>query len=85
LQRNIILRTDSEEDLNYRIEVDASIDAVFCFRESDSVAALKYGLKKGVKFRRSFLSLVLPDGILSKSNTTTFSLWRWRSGSQVTS
>jgi hypothetical protein len=64
LNENIILRTDSEEeDLNNKIEsfqIITLLTLFFALEESDSVAALKYGLKRGVKFRRSFLSLVLP-------------------------
>jgi LacI family transcriptional regulator len=43
INEDIILRTDSEEDLNSKIEAifDNNIDGFFALDENDSVAALK--------------------------------------------
>jgi LacI family transcriptional regulator len=68
LNEGIILRTDSEEDLNNRIQEISdsnSIDAVFALEESDSVAALKYGLKKGRKIPEELSIIGFADGILA--------------------
>ncbi len=54
---NIILRADSEEDLNSKIEnifENNTIDGVFALDENDSVAALKIGLKKGYNNRKAY-------------------------------
>jgi LacI family transcriptional regulator len=68
LDENIILRTDSEEDLNSRIQeimISHPIDAIFALEESDSVAALKYGLKKGLKIPEELSVIGFADGILA--------------------
>jgi LacI family transcriptional regulator len=68
INENIILRTDSEEDLNSRIQEIMNshpIDAVFALEESDSVAALKYGLKKGHKIPEDLSVIGFADGILA--------------------
>jgi LacI family transcriptional regulator len=68
LDENIILRTDSEEDLNSRIleiMISHPIDAIFALEESDSVAALKYGLKKGLKIPEELSVIGFADGILA--------------------
>jgi LacI family transcriptional regulator len=68
LNEGIVLRTDSEEDLNNRIQEISdsnSIDAVFALEESDSVAALKYGLKKGRKIPEELSIIGFADGILA--------------------
>jgi LacI family transcriptional regulator len=68
LNKDIVLRTDSEEDLNNRIqEISEShvIDGIFALEESDSVAALKYGLKKGYKMPEELSIIGFADGILA--------------------
>lgn len=49
---NLIIRTDSEEDLKVQMEevfAKNKIDGIFALEENDSVAALRMGLKKGYK------------------------------------
>ena len=56
---NLIIRTDSEEDLKVQMEevfANNTIDGIFALEENDSVAALRMGLKMGY----NFVSLVLP-------------------------
>jgi LacI family transcriptional regulator len=65
---NLILRTDSEDDLNERIEKifdNNTIDGIFALEESDSVAALKFGLKKGYKIPEELSIIGFADGILA--------------------
>ena len=65
---NIILRADSEEDLNSKIEnifENNTIDGVFALGENDSVAALKIGLKKGYKIPEELSIIGFADGILA--------------------
>ncbi|MFE3846374.1 LacI family DNA-binding transcriptional regulator [Flavobacterium sp. LB3P45] len=65
---NLILRTDSEDDLNEKIEkiLDSdTIDGIFALEESDSVAALKFGLKKGNKIPEELSIIGFADGILA--------------------
>jgi len=66
--KDIILRTDSEEDLNERIEAilnNKKIDGIFALDESDSVAALKIGLKIGYKIPEELSIIGFADGILA--------------------
>ncbi|MEC5164367.1 LacI family transcriptional regulator [Flavobacterium sp. PL11] len=65
---SIIIRTDSEEDLNNKIEAileDMKIDGIFALDETDSVAALKIGLKKGYKIPEELSIIGFADGILA--------------------
>jgi LacI family transcriptional regulator len=65
---NIILRTDSEEDLKDKIESifdGNTIDGVFALDENDSVAALKIGIKKGYKIPEELSIIGFADGILA--------------------
>ncbi len=65
---NIILRADSEEDLNSKIEnifENNTIDGIFALDENDSVAALKIGLKKGYKIPEELSIIGFADGILA--------------------
>ena len=65
---NIILRADSEEDLNSKIEnifENNTIDGVFALDENDSVAALKIGLKNGYKIPEELSIIGFADGILA--------------------
>jgi LacI family transcriptional regulator len=45
----------------------------FALEESDSVAALKYGLKKGAKFQKSLLLVLLMEYLLLGGRLTTVS------------
>jgi LacI family transcriptional regulator len=68
INKNIILRTDSEDDLNFRVQElseTCAIDAIFALEESDSVAALKYGLKRGNKIPEELSIIGFADGILA--------------------
>ena len=68
INQNIILRTDSEDDLNSKIETvfdNNTIDGIFALEESDSVAALKIGLKKGCKIPENLSIIGFADGILA--------------------
>lgn len=65
---NLILRTDSEDNLNEKIEQileNNTIDAIFALEESDSVAALRIGLKKGFKIPEQLSIIGFADGILA--------------------
>jgi LacI family transcriptional regulator len=64
---NIILRTDSEEDLKDKIEkvFENKIDGIFALDENDSVAALKIGIKKGYKIPEELSIIGFADGILA--------------------
>ncbi|NGY36310.1 LacI family transcriptional regulator [Flavobacterium sp. XN-5] len=73
INENIILRTDSEEDLKSRIEAifdNNAIDGVLALDENDSVAALKIGLKKGYKIPEELSIIGFADGILASRRLT---------------
>ena len=68
VNNEIILRTDSDENLNNLIETifdTNTIDGVFALDENDSVAALKIGLKKGYKIPEDLSIIGFADGILA--------------------
>lgn len=68
INKDIILRTESEEDLNQRIEAiltNKKIDGIFALDENDSVAALKIGLKMGFKIPEDLSIIGFADGILA--------------------
>ena len=65
---NLIIRTDSEDDLKDRIEEvfdNNKIDGIFALEENDSVAALRIGLKKGFKIPEELSIIGFADGILA--------------------
>jgi len=64
---NIILRTDSEDDLKDKIEkvFENKIDGIFALEENDSVAALRIALKKGYKVPDEISIIGFADGILA--------------------
>lgn len=65
---NLIVRTDSEEDLKEQMETvfaNNKIDGIFALEENDSVAALKMGLKKGYKIPEELCIIGFADGILA--------------------
>jgi LacI family transcriptional regulator len=73
INENIILRTDSEEDLKSKIDAvfdNNAIDGVFALEENDSVAALKMGLKKGYKIPEELSIIGFADGILASRRLT---------------
>lgn len=65
---NLIIRTDSEDDLKDRIKEvfdNNKIDGIFALEENDSVAALRIGLKKGYKIPEELSIIGFADGILA--------------------
>ena len=65
---NLIIRTDSEEDLKVQMEevfAKNKIDGIFALEENDSVAALRMGLKKGYKIPEELCISGFADGILA--------------------
>ncbi|MCC9072943.1 LacI family transcriptional regulator [Flavobacterium sp. F-65] len=67
VNENIILRTDSEEDMKSKIDAifDNKIDAIFALDENDSVAALRVSLKKGYRVPEDISIIGFADGILA--------------------
>ncbi len=68
INENIILRTDSSEGLNEKVEAiyaNNIIDGVFALAEDESVAALKFGLKKGLRIPEELSIIGFADGILA--------------------
>ncbi|WP_348822573.1 LacI family DNA-binding transcriptional regulator [Flavobacterium aestuarii] len=70
INENIIIRTESESehDLVEKINELYSnnlVDGVFALEESDSVAALKVGVKKGYKIPKDLKIIGFADGILA--------------------
>lgn len=68
INQNLILRTDSEDDLKDKIEHvfdNYKIDGIFALDENDSVAALRIGLKKGYKIPENLSIIGFADGILA--------------------
>ena len=73
VDENIIFRTDSEEDLNnciLQITKDQTIDAIFALEETDTVAALKFGIKNGFKIPEELSIIGFADGILASRRLT---------------
>ena len=65
---NLIVRTDSEDDLKEKIEKvfdNNLIDGIFALDENDSVAALRVGVKKGYKIPEELSIIGFADGILA--------------------
>jgi LacI family transcriptional regulator len=68
VNENIILRTDSEDDLKEKIEYildHNKVDGIFALEENDSVAALRIGLKKGYRIPEDISIIGFADGILA--------------------
>lgn len=67
IKKEIILRTDSEDDLKDKIEkvFENKIDGIFALEENDSVAALRIALKKGYKVPEEISIIGFADGILA--------------------
>lgn len=65
---NLIIRTDSEDDVKEQIERvfdNNKIDGIFALDENDSVAALRVGLTKGYKIPEELSIIGFADGILA--------------------
>jgi LacI family transcriptional regulator len=68
LNQDLIIRTDSEEDLKEKAEIlfnNKTIDGVFALDENDSVAALRISLKKGFSVPENLSIIGFADGILA--------------------
>lgn len=68
INQNLIVRTESEEDLKGKIETvfeNNTIDGIFALDETDSVAALRIGLKLGFKIPENLSIIGFADGILA--------------------
>jgi LacI family transcriptional regulator len=68
VNNNLIIRTNSEEDLKEHMEevfANNKIDGIFALEENDSVAALRMGLKKGYKIPEELCIIGFADGILA--------------------
>ena len=68
VNNNLIIRTDSEEDLKDKMEsvfANNKIDGIFALEENDSVAALRMGLKKGYRIPEELCIIGFADGILA--------------------
>lgn len=68
VNENLIIRTDSEDDLKDRIKAvfdNNKIDAIFALDENDSVAALRVAIKKGYKVPEEISIIGFADGILA--------------------
>ncbi len=73
VNEEIILRTDSEEEMKKRIDSifdNNKIDGVFALDESDSVAALKAAIKRGYKIPDELSIIGFADGILASRRLT---------------
>jgi LacI family transcriptional regulator len=65
---NLIIRTDSENDLKNKIETvfeNNTIDGIFAVVENDSVAALRISQKRGFKIPEELCIIGFADGILA--------------------
>ncbi|TDD96563.1 LacI family DNA-binding transcriptional regulator [Flavobacterium cellulosilyticum] len=65
---NLILRTNSEEELKERAEIlfsNNTIDGIFALDEDDSVIALRISLKKGYEIPEKLSIIGFADGILA--------------------
>ena len=68
VNENIILRTDSEEDMKSKLNGifdNNTIDAVFALDENDSVAALRVIVSKGYRVPEDISIVGFADGILA--------------------
>jgi LacI family transcriptional regulator len=68
VNENLIIRTDSEDDLKDKIENifdNNKIDGIFALEENDSVAALRIAIKKGYKVPEEISIIGFADGILA--------------------
>lgn len=64
---SIIIRTDAEEDLKSKVDAvfAQGIDGIFALEENDSVAALRFAVKKGFRVPEDISIIGFADGILA--------------------
>jgi LacI family transcriptional regulator len=68
VNQDLIIRTDNEENLLEKITLmyeKTKFDGVFALDESFSVAALKFGVKNGIKIPQELSIIGFADGILA--------------------
>jgi LacI family transcriptional regulator len=68
INEDLILRTNSEEELKARAEImfaNNTIDGIFALDEDDSVIALRISLKKGYEVPENLSIIGFADGILA--------------------
>lgn len=67
VDESIIIRTDAEEDLKSKVDAvfAQSIDGIFALEENDSVAALRFAVKKGFRVPEDISIIGFADGILA--------------------
>lgn len=67
LDESIIIRTDAEEDLKSKVDAvfAQGIDGIFALEENDSVAALRFAVKKGFRVPEDISIIGFADGILA--------------------
>ena len=67
VDESIIIRTDAEEDLKSKVDAvfAQGIDGIFALEENDSVAALRFAVKKGFRVPEEISIIGFADGILA--------------------
>lgn len=67
VNESIIIRTDAEEDLKSKVDAvfAQGIDGIFALEENDSVAALRFAVKKGFRVPEDISIIGFADGILA--------------------
>ncbi|MBC5862320.1 LacI family DNA-binding transcriptional regulator [Flavobacterium turcicum] len=67
VDESIIIRTDAEEDLKNKVDAvfAQGIDGIFALEENDSVAALRFAVKKGFRVPEDISIIGFADGILA--------------------
>lgn len=67
VNESIIIRTDAEEDLKSKVDAvfAQGIDGIFALEENDSVAALRFAVKKGFRVPEEISIIGFADGILA--------------------
>lgn len=67
VDESIIIRTDAEEDLKSKVDAvfAQGIDGIFALEENDSVAALRFAVKKGFRVPEDISIIGFADGILA--------------------
>jgi LacI family transcriptional regulator len=76
LDENLIIRTDSVEDFDMKLETlfqDQTIDGIFALDEHASVSSLKSALKKGYIIPEDLSVIGFADGVWSKRLTPSLS------------
>lgn len=67
VDESIIIRTDADEDLKSKVDAvfAQGIDGIFALEENDSVAALRFAVKKGFRVPEDISIIGFADGILA--------------------